>query len=339
MRIESRGSRTLGCLAVTVALLLAGSGLSTFSPPLAAATTPLQRLVNFDAGAGELPESVAVDQRGTIYVSLAPLGHVRAVSPDGGQRVVVRLPVGGGFGALGLAVGPRHELYVAVSTFNPATNGVYRVALDGAFARLPGTEAIGLPNGLAFDPRGNLYVTDSVAGAIWRVPRGSSAQLWLQHPLLEGDNSAPPPVPLGANGIAARYESLLVTNTEKGTVVRVPVGFGGRPGPPSVLAQAPELVGADGLALDIRGRMYVAVNGQSTLVRVSPDSATVATLATAAAGLDSPSAVAFGRGPMDRRTLYVVNFAIGPVFGFPPGAGPSLMALDAGTTGPPVLSW
>jgi sugar lactone lactonase YvrE len=311
------------------ALVAAFACVSSAIPALA--SNHVERLVSFEAGAGELPESLAIDRSGTIYVSLAPIGQVRAIAPDGAQRLVATLPAGSGFGALGLAIGPRQDLYVAVSTFDRATNGVYRIDRDGAIARLPGTEAIVLPNGLAFDRRGNLFVTDSVDGAIWRVPRNGTAELWLRHPLLAGDNSAPPPVPLGANGIAFHNGTLFVTNTEAGSVITVPVHRDASPGAPSVFARGPALVGADGLAIDAVGNLYVAVNGQSTVVRVSPDGATVTTLATAAEGLDSPSGVAFGTGRRDRRTLFVVNFAIGPVFGFPPGAGPALLALDVGS--------
>lgn len=318
-----------------VAALVAVVALGSPGRP-AVATARVNRVLAFDASAGELPESVVVDRRGSIYVSLAPLGQVRAIAPDGGQRVVATLPVASGFGALGLALGPRDDVYLAVSTFDPATNGVYRVGRGGTTERLRGTEAIGLPNGLAFDRRGDLFVTDSVGGAIWRVPANGSAELWLQHPLLEGDNSAPPPVPLGVNGIAFRDGTLFITNTEKGSVIRVPVKRDASPGTLSVLAEGPALIGADGLTLDTRGSLYVAVNGQNTVVQISPGGATLTTLATAADGLDSPSDVAFGQGRRDRRTLFVVNFAIGPAFGFPPGAGPALSAMNVGVPGTPA---
>jgi sugar lactone lactonase YvrE len=95
-------------------------------------------------------------------------------------------------------------------------------------------------------------------------------------------------------------------------------------------------MGADGLTLDTRGSLYVAVNGQNTVVQLSPGGATLTTLATGADGLDSPSDVAFGQGRRDRRTLFVVNFAIGPAFGFPPGAGPALSAMNVGVPGTPA---
>jgi hypothetical protein len=51
-------------------------------------------------------------------------------------------------------------------------------------------------------------------------------------------------------------------------------------------------------------------------------------------GIDFASSLAFGTVKRQRKTLYAVNFAIGPLFGFPPGAGPALLAIDAGVWGP-----
>ncbi len=42
-----------------------------------------------------------------------------------------------------------------------------------------------LPNDIAFDPAGNLYLTDSFQATIWRIPPGGGApQVWFQHPSL-----------------------------------------------------------------------------------------------------------------------------------------------------------
>lgn len=310
---------------------------ATFGAIAPAAGGAVQRLISFDADAGELPEGVAVDKRGTIYLTFAPLGELVAVDRDGSQRTVATLPTGeGGLSAFGLAVDAPGNVYVAVFTGDPATTGVYRVARDGRATRLPGTGAIGFPNGLAFDKRGNLYVTDSVTGAVWRIPRGGSAELWLQHPLLEGDGSLPLPFPLGANGIAYRQGVVYVSNNELGSIVAIPVAADGSPGLPRVIAQGPALVGADGLALDVHGRLYLAVIAQSTIVRLDSDGSALTTIATAADGLDFASSIAFGTGKGERKTLYAVNFSAGPVFGLPRGSGPALLALDAGVPGQPL---
>lgn len=296
----------------------------------------VDRIVSFDASSGEFPEGVAVDKDGTIYVSLAPIGRLLAIAPDGSQRVLTTLPVGDGFGPLGLAVDATGNVYAAVVTFDAATHGVYRVAPDGKASRLPGSQNIAFPNALAFDKRGNLYVTDSIRGAVWRIPRKGSARPWIQHPLLAGDGSLAPPFPVGANGIAHRHSTLLVANTELATIVEIPILPDGTPGAASVLAQSSALEHPDGIALDVHGNIYVAVPSQNTIARVSSEGTRLTTIAAESNGLDFPTSLAFGTGSGDRQTLFVVNFAVGPAFGFPAGSGPALLALDAAVPGQPL---
>ena len=121
-------------------------------------------------------------------MSLAPLGQVRKIARDGSESTLATLiPPTSAPGVLGLAVDAPGNVYAAVSTFDPATSGVYRIARDGSFVRLPGTEAIVFPNGVTLDQRGNIYVTDTILGAVWRVPAGGGpAEPWFQSPLLLG---------------------------------------------------------------------------------------------------------------------------------------------------------
>jgi len=59
---------------------------------------------------------------------------------------------------------------------------------------LPPFELPPLPNDLAFDPAGNLYLTDSLQATIWRIPPGGGApQVWFQDASLA--------TPFGPNGI------------------------------------------------------------------------------------------------------------------------------------------
>ena len=72
---------------------------------------------------------------------------------------------------------------------------VFHVGRDGIPVPLPGTENIVWANALAFDQRGNLYITEAYSGSpplyngkggIWRVPPGGEAELWLRDDLLTG---------------------------------------------------------------------------------------------------------------------------------------------------------
>jgi sugar lactone lactonase YvrE len=227
-----------------------------------------------------------------------------------------------------LAVDAPGNLYVAAITLNPASQGVYKVARDGSLTRLPGTGAIGFPNGVTLDKRGHVYVTDTARGAIWRVPAdGGPAAVWYESALLQGTGAFNFGVPLGANGIAYRQNEIVAGNTERSRLVRIAIEPDGSAGAVSVLAESPALLGVDGLAFDVHGNLWAAVIAQSTIVRVSSSGA-ISTIATAADGLDWASSIAFGK----TGELWAVNYAIGP----PGGPGPALLRLPMGVKGQPV---
>jgi sugar lactone lactonase YvrE len=299
--------------------------LPVSSAPVRAAE--IETLVTFDAGAGELPEGVAVDKRGNVFVSLtAPVSEIRKVAPDGEQTTLAELGLGG-FGPLGLAVDARGNVYAAAASFDPATQGVYEITPDGTATRLPGTGAIAFPNGLAFDQRGNLFVSDS-SGAVWRIPRGGSAEVWSEDALLVGDGSAGAGAPIGANGITFRPNEIVVGNTDLGLLVSIPILPDGSAGEVSVLQDDPAIFGIDGLTVDVHGTIYACVIAQSTIVRIGEDG--IETLADADDGLNNASSIAFGQGMRDRTSLFGVNFGV-----FSPAPTPSLFRLPVGVPGAP----
>ena len=175
------------CLA---ALLVATGSLVGVCPRAASGAFPAY--IPFDAAAGESPEGVAVDKRGNVYVSIGdafgPRGEIWKFTPSGQKSVLIDF---GTPGATGLAVDAVGNVYVGRATW--PDNGVYRVDHDGQAIRLPGTENIVCPNALAFDQKGNLYVTESFSfdpplivgplgqGGIWVIPRCGTAKLWLRH--------------------------------------------------------------------------------------------------------------------------------------------------------------
>jgi sugar lactone lactonase YvrE len=298
-------------------------------PNIALAGDKVETVVSFDATKGELPEGVAEDKSGNVYVDfISPVSELRKIAPDGTQTVVAEFPPGG-FGPLGLAVDAPGNVYVAMTTFDPATAGVYRVSRDGTAERLPGTEDILFANGLAFDKLGNLYVTDTIGGAVWKIPPGGSAEQWIQDPLLEGNFALGMAFPIGANGVAVAGNSLVVDNTEQASLLRIPIRVDGSAGTPQVIAQDPALFGADGVTLDVFGAVYVAVIAQNTIVKVSGGSIT--TLVDAGDGIVGASSLVFGTGKGDRQSLYAVNFGV-----FSPVPEPALLRIPVGVPGRPV---
>jgi len=302
----------------------------------AEAGAPVHVVASFDESRGQNPEGIAVGRTGAVYVSVSPLGDVWRFAPGSEDPQpfahVDGIVPGRDFGLLGLAIDVFGNVYGAVQSADPDANGVWRFnRWTGEATRLPGTAAMGIPNGLAFDKQMNLYVTDSAAGAIWRIPWGGTASVWLQDTKLTGNGSLG--LGIGANGIAIQRGVLTVTNTERRTILRIPK-VGGQPGEISVLTTLPAGDNPDGVAMDVFGNAYVCFNLADTVARVTPSGSVNAV----ASGdpLDFPSSVAFGTARGKRSTLYGVNFSIGELFGIPPGDGPGVFSIAVGSPGMPV---
>jgi len=283
-----------------------------------------------DPALGEFPEGIAVGRDGALYVSLAPRGEIRRFDDAGATTYFTIDPGTTGLGILGLARDRRGTLYAAVPSDAPAAHGVWAIEPDGAARRLPASEQIVFPNGIALGQHDELYVTDSISGAIWRIDaRGT--ELWLQHESLEG-LAVLNPFPLGANGITYAHGRLLVANTERKQVVAVPIERSGAAGTPEVLH---EFLGdadfLDGIAVDVGGNLYVCVAGRNEIVRIR-SSGDRETVATAGDGLSVPASLAFGGHGTAKRTLYVTNLSLP---GLAPVPMPSVVALPVPLPGPP----
>ena len=318
----------------TMRMLAAIAAGLALSAGVAGASGHVQTFVSFDPAAGEFPEGIAVDKYGNVYVSMTELDQIWKIDPSGTVLVEIDVP---GEGPAGLAVDAAGTVYAAISAFDletgqtdPATRGVYRIRPESTAERLPGTGAMLFPNDVTLDKQGNVYATDTSGGTVWRVPRDGSAELWSGDPLLAGDGSFGFGFPIGANGIAFRNGELIVANSERGRLVRIPVEPDGSAGEATVLAESTALLGADGIALDVHGDVYVASAILYTVVRSGSDGS-IETLATADDGLNQPSTLAFGTGKGERQTLFVANFSI-----FSATPTPGVLKLPVGVPGQPL---
>jgi sugar lactone lactonase YvrE len=334
----SRAPATLPAL-LAVALLACEDARLPMSPDTtdstqedAAVSGPLEgggssMWVTFDPSLGELPEGVAVDHDGSLLVSIAPLGQVRKIGLDGSQSVLATL----GAPTFGLAVDRFGNTYAAVASGNPATHGVWRIDGEGNSERLAGSQNIVFPNAIALSPTHHtLYITDSVLGAVWSVRPEGAAQLWIQHPLLQGTGVIRPDgLPLGANGIVFHGHALFVAVTEGARIVRIPVEGDGSAGAPVVFAAAPQLFTVDGLGADERGNLYAVIIGFHQVIRISRDASEITTIATAEDGLDFPASIAFGRRGRHGLVAFVTNFAVRPSAD-PDRPGPGIVRIPVG---------
>lgn len=298
--------------------------------------------------AGNSPEGIALDREGNVFVgnrrpeANGSVSEILRITPDGKApgRPFVTLDAAvvdpRAQGVLGLAVDARGLIYAALVTFNPATHGVWWVSQDGSVKeRLAGSEDMTFPNALIFDARGNLYVTDSATGSVWRFGRDGVTRFWARDPLLAPDPPFPGFPAVGANGVAfAPPDTLYVANTSRALIARIPIARDGTAGPPRVVAQDfNTLLAIDGIALDGHGDIHGAIAGfpalgAGPLVRVDPTTGAVAVTPTESEAFNGPLSLAFGRGRRDRESVFVTNGAL-----FPGGPGPGVIQAGVGRTG------
>lgn len=123
------------------------------------------------------------------------------------------------------------------------------------------------PNAFEFDKQGNLYVSDSFQGAIFRIDNVGTCTLpcpvtTLKHDPLLATAGFPP---FGANGLAFNSDesALFIANTGDDRILRLEM----KSGAISVFAES--LNGADGIVFDRLGRLWVAANQNDEVVALN----------------------------------------------------------------------
>jgi sugar lactone lactonase YvrE len=224
----------------------------------------VDRFATLPAGAPN-PEGITVDDRnGDVYVTgfgpTAPTGPGKVFVFDrDGELLRTLRPTGSSNALLGIDFHPdTHELLVI--DFGGAK--VLRVnPFDGtATVFTAPVGAMGL-NALAFDKAGNVYISDSFRGTVWRTgPGGGAAEDFVTNALLTTKGFPP----FGANGLdfSRDGKSLFVANTGDDTVLRVDTATR------AVSVFTNSINGADGLFVDERDNLWVCANQSDEIVVV-----------------------------------------------------------------------
>ena len=298
-------------------ILLATLLLTAFLTPPADAwfRTSATRFASLPPGAAH-PEGITVDDDGNVYVTTFAVegtatgnGQLYVFSKHG--RLLRQVNVAGSSTLLlDLAFHPKSGQLLIIDFGGAKVLKVDPVSgTSEVFTDLSGLGQPGL-NVLTFDRAGNVYITGSFSGAVYRTgPQGGAASVWVQSPLLTTTG-----VPgFGANGLAFNkgQSALFVNNTGNDTVVRIPVNANGTAGTPAVFVNA--INGADGLIIDDHDNLWIAANQADEIVVIDPSGRTIAKLGDfngldhhgAPIGLLFPASLVFS-GPF----VYVTNLAI-----------------------------
>jgi serine/threonine protein kinase, bacterial len=213
------------------------------------------------------PGGVAVDGRGTVYVTNQGMrGHVVALEPGTSGPTVK--PINGLYEPQGVAVDASGKIYV--TDFN------YRVV-----ALLPGSSSqtelpftgLNYPEGVAVDNQGTVYVADRGNNRVVKLEAGSTSPVVLPFDGLKN----PDGVAVDNNGV------VYVTDTDNHRVVKLEAG---------VQSEVPftGLTAPWGIAVDKNGAVYVTDHDNNNVVKLAPGASTPVELPFK--GLNTPLSVA-----------------------------------------------
>ena len=290
--------------AMAAAALVIGTGFSHGKPRSSAKTwtTVFKSPISIEGLTLDDKGNLYVPQRG----GTAGCSIVRIDSEGGADQAGITVArMNPPCNPAGLAFGPDGRLYL--TGFGAAGDEIGVVRPSDANPANPPVAtgfATGTPgaNGLAFDHDGNLYVSDGVTaqGRVFRVgpsggaatvlfrvpPMANSAGVGRQNQTLQPPVSGAPAATQGivANGLAFDKDgSLFVADTARGALWRVKLSRRGALRAPTgcdatytadtlcldaLFVQHPALEGADGIALDRDGKIWVDANERNAIVVV-----------------------------------------------------------------------
>ena len=324
---------------------LAASALVASLIALPATAAPIGTISSFTASLSGTncsnPEGIAADPQGRLYsasdIDGATVGTVCVFNANGSFNRSIAVPAGssGVVALIGLAFHGGHTLFVCDAGDGTTTGRLLSIDTTSGAVTVLAT-GFGFPNGVALDDRGNVFVSDSFAGTITRLSQdGSHRVLWSSDPLLSTTGFPP----FGANGLAFDLLSLnlYVANTGDSRVLRIPVRPNGSAGAVQIFADGATidqrqhtteaLHGADGLALDLFGNVYVAANQANEIQVLSPGGILISRFGSSGAvTLDFPASLVF-KG----NQLYFTNASL-----FDGGVNSRLLVLQALVPGLPL---
>jgi sugar lactone lactonase YvrE len=212
------------------------------------------------------PETIEYDATNDTFL-LGSLrdGAVYRVDPSGNASLLVDDPRL--CSVLGIAIDAERQRLWAVNSdlgasIKPSTAGPKRLAAVGMYELKTGkplsyvdlgplVEGPHLMNGIALDPSGNAYVTDSFSPVIYKVSPEGNASIFLRDQRFAGPA-------INLNGIVVHPDGyLLVIKKSDGTLFKVPLD---RPTAAAQVTIRQRFVGGDGLTLVGKNDLVVIAN-------------------------------------------------------------------------------
>ena len=258
--------------------LLAIALLLAFAVPVRAKEGGVSRFATLPPGPGH-PEGIAADGAGNVYAATfefppAP-NKIHAFGPNGKLKFSISI----NFSPLGMIIGSDGALWVtdfgngrAVKFLPPFSASSTPSQTVQVCAGAGG--GCGL-NAFDFDGSGNLFVSDSFGGRIFKIalPAGTVTTWFTDGRLQPGTHAFPG---FGANGLAFSSDksNLFIANTGDDRIFKLKVSAA--PAAADLTTFAESVNGADGIAFDRQGRLWACANQADELVALNANGRVVA---------------------------------------------------------------
>jgi len=247
-----------------------GAAAQAQIPPAPATAGGVRAIVVAQQPAPSFLESIAVGPDGALYVT------------DFQGRQILRHVDGKGFDVLarldvhpwGMVFDSDGTLYFGaaergiVDRRSPPTQLVYRMAPGEAPRRLLRLDDARALNGMTLLAPGRLLLADGRGGVIWHLDtRSLEVSRWLHDDALDIESGFALPTP-AANGLKIHAGHLYVSNTARGTLLRVPIG--GDLAPAGAVEIFARPVRADDFVFSPAGNLYYTTH-RKEIMRITPD--------------------------------------------------------------------
>lgn len=275
--------------------------------PLPASPSPIVR------GSLKSSEGIAFNSDGRLFVTGDKA--LWEVDYSGTLRKIASLTA-----PIGIAHDGQGSILVADA--GPVTGPGFNLPMDGSILSVTpdgevSTRATGIPdpNFILARNDGSLLVSDDFADIIYEVAaHGGEATEYLRGIIAPNGMALSPD---GGTLYVAQTFAAIGTLEPDSRVWRVPLDPAGTPGVPVVLATLPTGATNDGVAVDEKGRVYVAANLAGEIYRVDPGTGAYERVAGEMFGVAS---LAFSRGNrFPEGSLFATQLFGGSVFEIPLG--------------------
>jgi len=248
-------------------------------------------------------EGITVTKDGTIYGGGDETGKIFKRTTNGIVTEAASF-FDDEFGTVaGLTSDPSGNVYANVNHWlDESIHGIWRIGPDDSVEKFATLPPGGLLNGITIDEKGNLYVSDSYGGSIWKVSKKGAVELWVQDALLMDSWG----FGFGINGVDYYRDAIYASITLDGRIVKVPINQDGSSGAPENYVVDDALFGVDQAILDRFGNLYVANVFTHSIIMVDTQ-LVVTTLVEDSDDVFKPASLS--RGAMgDQFSIFITNY-------------------------------